>query len=186
MILSSPGRQEGFFILLLECGKIKKSFGDRLVVDLESLRVYSEDRIGVVGANGAGKTTLLNILSQRLMPDEGRVTLYTTCAYVSQLEPPEKMRISPEMASKFGVATSWDEKMSGGEKTRFKLAASFEADCPLLFADEPTSNLDSLNEAIILKALAEDKKRTIVLVSHRASTMRIARRVYSVDGGRLS
>ena len=78
------------------------------------------------------------------------------------------------------------ETLSGGERQRIGLARAFLHDAPLLLLDEPTSNLDSLNEAIILKALAEDKKRTIVLVSHRASTMRIARRVYSVESGRLS
>ncbi|NLW56991.1 MAG: ATP-binding cassette domain-containing protein, partial [Firmicutes bacterium] len=52
-------------MLLLECSKIKKFFGGRLVVDLESLRIYSDDRIGMVGPNGAGKTTLLKILSHR-------------------------------------------------------------------------------------------------------------------------
>ncbi|HBR34327.1 MAG TPA: hypothetical protein DD734_06820, partial [Firmicutes bacterium] len=60
MTLSSPEEQEGFFILLLECGNLKKYFGDRLIIDLESLKVYSDDRIGIVGANGAGKTTLVN------------------------------------------------------------------------------------------------------------------------------
>ncbi len=78
------------------------------------------------------------------------------------------------------------ETLSGGERQRIGLARVFLHDAPLLLLDEPTSNLDSLNEAIILKALAEDKRRTIVLVSHRASTMRIARRVYSVESGRLS
>ena len=78
------------------------------------------------------------------------------------------------------------ETLSGGERQRIGLARAFLHDAPLLLLDEPTSNLDSLNEAIILKALAGDKNRTIVLVSHRASTMRIAQRVYSVESGRLS
>ena len=69
----------------------------------------------MVGANGAGKTTLLNILSQRIEPDEGWVNLYTNYAYVSQLAAPEKKRISPEMSSKFGVATIWT-KDDGGKK----------------------------------------------------------------------
>ena len=58
---------------------------------------------------------------------------------------------------------------------------------PLILLDEPTSNLDSLNEAVILKSLAEERKdKTVVLVSHRASTMRIADRTYSVENGRMS
>ncbi len=60
-------------------------------------------------------------------------------------------------------------------------------DAPYILLDEPTSNLDSLNEAVILKSLAEERKdKTVVLVSHRASTMRIADRTYSVENGRMS
>lgn len=52
---------------------------------------------------------------------------------------------------------------------------------------EPTSNLDSLNEAVILKALLEEKEnRSVLLVSHRRSTMRIADKVHSVENGRMS
>ena len=57
----------------------------------------------------------------------------------------------------------------------------------ILLLDEPTSNLDSLNEAVILRSLKEEgRDKTVVLVSHRASTMRIAGRVYSVEHGRMS
>ena len=53
--------------------------------------------------------------------------------------------------------------------------------------DEPTSNLDSLNEGIILKALREEcKNKTVVLVSHRQSTMKIADKIYEMENGRLS
>jgi len=56
-----------------------------------------------------------------------------------------------------------------------------------LLLDEPTSNLDSLNEAVILKSLQEEREeRTVVLVSHRQSTMQIADKVYSVEHGRMS
>ena len=58
---------------------------------------------------------------------------------------------------------------------------------PVLLFDEPTSNLDSLNEGVILKALKEEQKdKTVVLVSHRESTMRIADCVCSVENGRMS
>ena len=77
--------------------------------------------------------------------------------------------------------------LSGGERQRLGVARAFLHDAPYILLDEPTSNLDSLNEAVILKSLAEERRdKTVVLVSHRASTMRIADRTYSVENGRMS
>lgn len=79
------------------------------------------------------------------------------------------------------------DTLSGGERQRLGLARAFLHDAPLLILDEPTSNLDSLNEGIILCSLdRQRRKRTVLLVSHRASTMAVADRVYSMDGGRVS
>ncbi|MBQ8563476.1 MAG: ABC transporter ATP-binding protein, partial [Firmicutes bacterium] len=79
------------------------------------------------------------------------------------------------------------DMLSGGERQRIGLARAFLHDAPFLLLDEPTSNLDSLNEAVILKALREERgDKTVVLVSHRQSTMRIADRTYSVENGRMS
>ena len=83
------------------------------------------------------------------------------------------------------------DTLSGGERQRLGLARVFLHDAPFVLLDEPTSNLDSLNEAVILKSLKEESKdKTIALVSHRESTMRIADVVYSVEAlsgtGRMS
>lgn len=79
------------------------------------------------------------------------------------------------------------DSLSGGERQRIGLARAFLHDAPLMLLDEPTSNLDSLNEAIILRSLdKETERKSVVLVSHRASTMGIADVVYTVDGGRVS
>ena len=79
------------------------------------------------------------------------------------------------------------DTLSGGERQRLGLARAFLHDAPFLLLDEPTSNLDSLNEAVILKSLREEREgKTVVLVSHRLSTMRIADKVYSVEHGRMS
>ena len=79
------------------------------------------------------------------------------------------------------------DTLSGGEKQRIGIARAFLHECPLLLLDEPTSNLDSLNEGIILKSLKESaKKKTVVLVSHRVSTMNVADIVYEMENGRIS
>ena len=67
------------------------------------------------------------------------------------------------------------DTLSGGERQRIGLARAFLHDAPFMLLDEPTSNLDSLNETVILKALKEEAKgKTVLLVSHRKSTMRVA------------
>lgn len=79
------------------------------------------------------------------------------------------------------------DTLSGGERQRIGVARAFLHDAPFILLDEPTSNLDSLNEAVILRSLAEERtSKTVVLVSHRASTMRIADTTYSVENGRMS
>ncbi len=78
------------------------------------------------------------------------------------------------------------DNLSAGEKQRIGLARAFLRGSELILLDEPTSNVDSINEGIILKALKEQKhKKSIILVSHRESTMAIADRIYKVEEGRM-
>ena len=78
------------------------------------------------------------------------------------------------------------DNLSAGEKQRIGLARAFLRGSALILLDEPTSNVDSINEGISLKALKEQKHRkSIILVSHRASTMSIADRIYRVEKGRM-
>ena len=79
------------------------------------------------------------------------------------------------------------DTLSGGEKQRIGLARAFLHNAPLLLLDEPTSNLDALNEKVILKSLKESSAgKTVVLVSHRESTLRIADRIISMEPQRSS
>ena len=79
------------------------------------------------------------------------------------------------------------ETLSGGERQRIGLARAFLHDAPFMLLDEPTSNLDSLNEAVILKSLKEEAEgKTVVLVSHRRSTVRIADTAIEMENGRVS
>ena len=79
------------------------------------------------------------------------------------------------------------DTLSGGERQRLGLARAFLHDAPLLILDEPTSSLDSLNEGVILRSLDEQRgARTVLLVSHRTSTMAVADQTFSMDAGRVS
>ena len=105
-------------------------------------------------------------------------------------DPEESSKVAEKVAEKLGIKALLEKKpyeLSGGEKQRIGIARAFLHDSPMLLLDEPTSNLDSLNEGIILKSLKEESKgRTVVLVSHRESTMGIADDVYHMDAGRVS
>ena len=79
------------------------------------------------------------------------------------------------------------DTLSGGEKQRIGIARAFLHDSKMILLDEPTSNLDSLNEGIILKSLKESSEdKTVVLVSHRTSTMNVCDEVIEMDNGRIS
>ena len=79
------------------------------------------------------------------------------------------------------------DNLSAGEKQRIGLARAFLKGSELILLDEPTSNVDAINEGMILESLAEQKsKKSIILVSHRESTMAIADRIYKVDNGQMT
>ena len=184
-ILSSPVDIGGVFILLVECRNLKKSYGDRLILDIENLCVYDQDRIGIVGVNGAGKTTLLNLLSQRIEPDEGWVKLYGKCSCISQLEPPEEEAIQQEIASKFKVPQIYHTSMSGGEKTRFKLAAGLSQNNTIIFADEPTSNMDIEGIQLVENSFAKFSG-ALVLISHDRDLLdSLCTKIIEIEEGKI-
>lgn len=172
-------------MLLIECNKIKKYYSDRLILDIDSLNIYSEDRIGIVGLNGVGKTTLINILSHRLEPDEGWIKLYGKAEYISQIESPENKKISSELASKFAIKNIWDERMSGGEKTRFKLAGALGNESLIIFADEPTSNLD-INGIEIMEENLSKYKDALVMISHDRNFLdKLCNQILEIENSRI-
>jgi macrolide transport system ATP-binding/permease protein len=172
-------------MLLVEAKGIKKYFGERLVLSIESLNVYSKDRIGIVGINGAGKTTLINILSKRLEPEEGDVRLYGKAGFISQLGPPDRETISCEMAAKFGINTAWNELLSGGEKTRFKLAQVLEQQTHLIFADEPTSNLDLQGIKLIEEEFSEYQGALLIISHDRELLDNLCTQIIEVENKRI-
>lgn len=78
------------------------------------------------------------------------------------------------------------DTLSGGEKQRIGIARAFLHDSDCILLDEPTSNLDALNEAVILKSLRQVKGKTVILVSHRVSTLKICDHILPMKEGRVS
>lgn len=172
-------------MLLIEAKNIELSYGERKIFEIEDIKIYSDDRIGIIGLNGAGKTTLVNILCGEIMPDKGYVKCHGKTSHITQLEESAAEALNNSTAAEFNTAAVWNKTMSGGEKTRFKIAASFDQDSNILFADEPTSNLDIDGIKLLEKRLRE-YKGAVVLISHdRAMLDKVCNKIYELEMGKL-
>lgn len=150
--------------MVLYAYQLRKAYGEREIVFVDELKVYWGDRVGIVGVNGAGKSTLLGLLAGRLQPDEGRLELYSDVSYIAQ-ENDGPMNPNPKLSKEFMVSGLSGERISGGELTRLKIASGFDDGAGILFADEPTANLDLDGVNLLEKKLAAFKG-ALLLVSH--------------------
>ncbi len=149
--------------LLLEANGIVVEFGVRRVLDIDKISVYDGERIGLIGENGAGKTTLLDVLAGERVPDAGSVARYGEMAMIRQLGDGETAE-NAEMRSRFDAQEA-REGLSGGERTRRRIAFALSQRAPLLLADEPTTDLDAEG----VQELKDELMRyegAILLVSH--------------------
>ncbi|MDD2442964.1 MAG: ABC-F type ribosomal protection protein [Desulfotomaculaceae bacterium] len=171
-------------MLVLHACNIKKAYGDRMIVQFDDLKVYYGERIGIVGANGAGKTTLLDLLAGRLSPDKGRLELCVEHSYIGQ----ESLSVTEpdgKLAREFLVSGVAGNRASGGEKTRLKIASSFDESAGLLFADEPTANLDLAGIRLLEDKLAVFRG-AMLLVSHdREFLDRLCHKILEIQDAKL-
>ncbi|HEY5587301.1 MAG TPA: ABC-F family ATP-binding cassette domain-containing protein [Ruminiclostridium sp.] len=172
-------------MLILDSLNIKKNFGDREILSFDQLKIRSGDKIGVVGQNGAGKTTLLNILAGELLPDEGIVKRFCEAAYIKQFSD-EEIVADAKVLSEFAVQDKIKSvKVSGGEQTRLKIASALSKNSLLLFADEPTANLDF--KGILLLKNKLSKAESLVLISHDRDLLdSICNKIIEVSNGRIT
>ena len=166
------------------------------------LRFWQKDR-GTIAYNGidVDETDTASLLDNVTMVSQSTYLFDDTIEENLRIAKPdatrEEMEAACRMASVHECILSLPEgyrtragtlggNLSAGEKQRIGLARAFLRGSGLILLDEPTSNVDSINEGIILAALKEQKRRkSIILVSHRESTMSIAERVYRVEKGSL-
>ncbi|MCL2167125.1 MAG: ABC-F type ribosomal protection protein [Clostridiales bacterium] len=172
-------------MLLLEAINIKKTYGNRLLIDLPELKIYSGDRIGLVGANGSGKTTLMNIFSGELPPDEGYCKQYHDIAYIRQFSDAEADEDTSILYEYLTDEETGKPAFSGGEQTKARIFGALSKEHRLLLADEPTSNLDDDGIELLYRKLAFEK--TIVLISHDRDLLdRLCNRIIEIRNGKIT
>lgn len=168
--------------MLLKAGKIKKEYGIQEVLDIEKLEIYEGDRIGLVGPNGAGKSTLLHILYGDLEADEGQIERKCEIAMIPQTGEAFGEAAS-EMVSHFGLKDN--AVKSGGEKTRMAIAAAFSMHASLLFADEPTTNLD-VSGIETLERMLMGYQGAMVLISHDRQLLdNVCNTIWELEDGKI-
>ncbi|HET7577779.1 MAG TPA: ABC-F type ribosomal protection protein [Bacillales bacterium] len=171
-------------MLMMEAQNIEKSYRDRTIIKFTELQAHQGDRIGIVGLNGAGKTTLMDILSGEQQPDSGMVVHYGKPAVIPQLNE-EDGAPAPELESKWQVNELKEATMSGGERTRRKIARALEQNAGILFADEPTSHLDLAG----IERLEQELNQypgTVFLISHDRELLdAVCTKIIEVEDGEL-
>lgn len=171
-------------MLNLEINNLKKYFGNKLILDINNLKVYSEDKIGIVGANGAGKSTLLNILCGEIDKDQGYIKHYGEYSYISQLKEPNHAILNNQLHRKFNLKDKDTDNLSGGEKTRLKIAEAFSERSSMLFADEPTSNLD-ISAIKMFQEMLLEFNGAIMIVSHDRELLDgVCNKIIEIENGK--
>ena len=170
--------------ILLEAGSVELSFGPRTILEIKELKIYDGDRIGLIGENGAGKTTLLRVLSGERAPDAGTVRRFSEIAVIRQMGDADD-ESDARLRSEFDAQEQRDG-LSGGEQTRRRIAAALSMRAHLLFADEPTTDLDAEGAAQLRRELAA-YDGAMVLVSHDRSLLdALCTKIWHLEDGKIN
>lgn len=143
--------------------KLKKSYGDRLLFDIEKLQIEDSDRIGLVGTNGSGKTTLFRLIKGLEEPDEGIIERQTTVELLPQL--------------KDAIGTK-----SGGEVTADYIVQALNKRPKLLLADEPTTHLDISHIDWVEKSFKQFNGAFLVVSHDRTFLDQVCTTIWELDG----
>jgi macrolide transport system ATP-binding/permease protein len=175
----------GGIFLLAKFNKLKKYYGDRLILDIDTFEVFEKDRIGIVGRNGAGKTTMLKVLMGIIIPEEGDISLTDSYSYISQMENYYGECEENKVMKILKAPVKYDKFLSGGEKIKLKISKALSEDNKLIIADEPTSNLDSASISVLEKMLLS-YNGALILVSHdREFLDSLCNTIVEIDEGKL-
>ena len=200
---------------MIKIKKIKKYYGNKLVLNIAELNIRKNQIFGIVGGNGSGKTTLLKILSDLESSDSGEfeifvksnehvylfqkpllfnTSVYNNIAYPLKFRKVDKLEIHKRVENilkEFGIYDLKDQnalKLSGGESQKVNLARALIFNPKLIFLDEPTANTDPASTKKIEEILlkALENNMSIVLVTHNiAQAKRLCKTVCVMNEGRV-
>ncbi|MDD2973093.1 MAG: ABC-F type ribosomal protection protein [Lachnospiraceae bacterium] len=168
--------------MLLRADKIEKEYGIQQVFHIDEITVEDGDRIGLVGRNGTGKSTLLQVLNGSVPADAGHIIRNCEIAMIRQ-DAVVEAESDESYISRVGLRGS--AMKSGGEKMRLAIASALSSHAPLLFADEPTTNLD-VEGIEMLQKMLRGYRGAIVLVSHDRKLLdEVCTKIWELEDGAL-
>lgn len=174
--------------MLLELKNIVKFAEDRCLFKIDHLTLAAGEKIGVVGRNGIGKSTLLALIAGQAQPDQGSVKRWGNVSYITQLGSVVGPAQIPDrsLAQQFAVGRQYTDFLSGGEKSRYKIAVALSEVNGLLLADEPTANLD-IDGRALLQAKLQAYQGALVIVSHDRQLLdAICHAIWDIDAGKVT
>lgn len=175
--------------LVLELNNVEKSYMSEEILTIEKLKVYENEKIGIVGKNGSGKSTLLNLIAGELTPDAGTINRQIDFHYFKQIEEaptPDFAKVDAEYLSRLQVPKHSPFHYSGGEQTRARLAEYFSMYSFGLLMDEPTTHLDEVGVQFLVDQL-KYYYGTLLVVSHNRYFLdEVADAIWEVEDGRVT
>jgi macrolide transport system ATP-binding/permease protein len=152
--------------LIIKANNIDVEYNGKQILDIPELEIYSYDKIGIVGKNGVGKTTLLKILLEQVKIEGVKINSYGKVSYIPQLEQIQTLNVEKNaIMGKLKVHNIKGANISGGEETKLKIAKALSESSDVIFADEPTCNLDEESIKYITNSL-KFFTGSIVVISH--------------------
>lgn len=175
-------------MLILEIDKFEKYYNDKCILKIDNLKIYSEDRIGLVGPNGSGKTTLIKAVIGEDLEYKGVIKLKASFSYISQLSSDENY-LNTDSKSKlqgeFNVNRNYSGVLSSGEKTRLKIAESLNKNSSIIIADEPTNNLDMEGIDLFIENMKK-YKGAVLIVSHSRKVLdSLCSKILAIEEGEI-
>ncbi|MGL5648643.1 MAG: ABC-F type ribosomal protection protein CplR [Clostridium sp.] len=170
---------------VIKLNKVKKYYGDRLILDIDNLEINEGTKVAIIGENGAGKTTLLKIIIGETDIDSGFIDFNYDYSYITQGTTSNGSCEEGKIKSLLKTPREYEDFLSGGEKVKINITKALNSNKKLLIADEPTSNLD-INSIEVTKNLLSSYKGTLLLVSHdRDFLQSLCDNILEIDHGKV-